>query len=416
MNLFYVTRQVDLEVNSLGANWSFHLRPPGCGPIEDNLYFCTGMELTILGDALSQRAGLDALKVLNTESTLNIAKQLIAPNLFGKIRSIPMAGVALEEQLHVLRLKNPARIAIVTPFGFRYGDTILFLTALRELVARIRREQVNVEIDLLQSTNHPDVHALYMETGFFKRAVNVPLPLSVLLNYDGYFIFSMEYVREDIPWVDGLLEAMAIDPTQVPPERKRNRLCVDPKVQWELEPVVAEAKADGLPLVLFHPLASTSIRSFPPQCISWFLDSIFSRRNWKIAATVPVPYSHPRFLDWSATAQPFSRFVYLISQMDAFISVDTSTFHIADAFDIPGLVFFTTQHPQRFLTYYPRIKGVEMEAGNRLSGRHNSEKPEDIAYAHSLWHKLEVKEITDFIDCAIAMNDLTKSKLLSNVY
>jgi hypothetical protein len=253
------------------------------------------------------------------------------------------------------------------------------------------------------------VHALYMQTGFFKRAVDVPLPLSVLLNYDGYFIFSMEYVREDIPWVDGLLEAMAIDHTTVPGERKRNRLCVDPKVHWELGPLVAEAKADGLPLVLFHPLASTSIRSFPPQYISRFLDSVLSCRNWKIAATVPVQYNHPRFLDWSAAAQPFSRFVYLISRMDAFISVDTSAFHIADAFDIPGVVFFTTQHPERFLTYYPRIEGVEMEAGNRLSGLHNSEKADDIAYAHGLWRNLEVKEVTNSIDCAIAMNASRKA-------
>jgi hypothetical protein len=283
------------------------------------------------------------------------------------------------------------------------------------LVSRIRLENVTAEIDLLQSTNHPGVHALYMETGFFKRAVDVPLPLSVLLNYDGYFIFSMEYVREDVPWVDGLLEAMAIDHTTVPRARKRNRLCVDPKVHREMAPLVAEAKADGLPLVLFHPLASTSIRSFPPQHINRFLDSVFSCRNWKIAATVPVQYNHPRFLDWSAAAHPFSRFVYLISRMDAFISVDTSAFHIADAFDVPGVVFFTTQHPERFLTYYPRIKGVEMEAGNRLSGLHSSEKPEDIAYAHSLWRNLEVKEVTDSIDCAIAMDGSRKAVLVNEL-
>ena len=214
----------------------------------------------------------------------------------------------------------------------------------------------------------------------------------------------------ELPWIDTRFKGVGLDPAVIPAGRKRNQVSIDPQAACDVAPAVAAARASGRPLLLFHGQASTGIRSLPAEYTAPLLDALLDDSDWTIVTLTPIPFAHPRVIDWSALSRSFDHFIALIAAVDAFVSVDTSLYHIADAFDVPGVVIFTSNLPEQWITYYPFTTGVALQRGNRLLGTHDSADPDDVSFARALWQQLDVRQVRAALEAAIQSRAAANSR------
>jgi hypothetical protein len=301
--------------------------------------------------------------------------------------------VPVEEQVARLDRNRPIRVAVVNGHSAFLGDSVACLTLLRELVRRLRGQFAAVHIELLQTRFSLETNAMYMRSGLVAGIRMLPLPLSTFASYDIYVELKSTPNRPGVPWTDAGLEAIGVAPRSVAAELKRARLELDPSIGFALAPEVKRARSAGRPLLLFHPLAAAQIRSLPESVAAELLGALLARVECTVVCTVPIPFSHERFVDWSRLSSTFEHFAYLVSQVDMFVSVDTATYHVADAFDVPGVVLFTSIDPAARVSYYPFVIGIRAWADDRLSVLSCTDQCDDALHASSLWSDLDVDRI-----------------------
>jgi ADP-heptose:LPS heptosyltransferase len=236
----------------------------------------------------------------------------------------------------------------------------------------------------------------------------LPAPLESLKRYDAYIDLSAERVSTDQHWLDVCFEGFGFDASRVPPELKRLWLPPIPTtVQEELAPLVAGVRTRGRRVVLFHPTASAAIRSCPAPVARRIVAELLDRTDWTIVTAAGMPLE-PRVVDWSRLSRTFDHFTYLISQVDCVVSVDTSTYHVADALRVPSVALFTTIRPEHRMGYSPISEGILLrESPNRLLGGGATTDPIDIAYAEALWDDVDPTRIIECVDRVVCRGAAT---------
>jgi Glycosyltransferase family 9 (heptosyltransferase) len=414
MLLFYVTEPLDVAIrnehNGRPVEWSLRLHAPADGRVSgDSLHFATWPELKSLNESLKASGREAAVKILALSGKLNVMGRAGMPKLLGYYPLYRYPWVPLDEQLAALDVAaRPARIAVVNSFSPAFGDTVTCLPLLAELRRRLEARLGEVEIDLFQARFSFETDPLYQRSGLADGIHRLPAPVRQLAGYDGYLELSADHVDGALPWIDGCLRALGVEPETVPAARKRNRLAVDAEAAERVASTIAETRAGGRPVLLFHPKASTSIRSFPAERVRPFVEALLERTDYAVASAAPLGFSHPRVFDWSGVSRTFDDFVALIASADAFVTVDTSLYHVADAFDVPGVVLFTSIDPALRVAYYPFADGIQLRPGNRLLGTHFSEDPEDVAYAESLWDDLDADVVVERLYRVVARREMAR--------
>ncbi|HYW07930.1 MAG TPA: glycosyltransferase family 9 protein, partial [Longimicrobium sp.] len=249
------------------------------------------------------------------------------------------------------------------------------------------------EIDLFQNVYNPDAARLCAPPGVVRAVHGLPAPLTGLREYDGYFDLTAAPIPGDRPWLDGLLEQASVPPASVSAGARRNRLEVDAAAARELAPAVAEARRPGRPLLVVHPVASTPLRSFPPGLAARFAADVAQRTGWTVAVTGEPGAAGPGVLDWSGLSPGFGHFACLLAAADMLVSADTAAYHLADAFDVPAVALFTSIQPELRVAHYPYVEGIFLDPDERLLGLHGSDDPGLVAYAHSLWDRLDTGHV-----------------------
>src|SRR5882672_1780778 len=380
----------------------FEFRPPAAGALSaGSVYVATPFEVEALARALRDAGHTARIRALAGDSSVAIQRRWL-PRQLGHVRSSGSPFVSLERQLADFDARQSLRIAILNVFSPAFGDSICCLTLIAELGRRLRARFSDVQIDLLNVCFSTGTDALYARSGLVREIRALPVSVATLASYDAFFDFTAEYVRQDLPWIDGCLEAVGVEHWTVAKEHKRTRLSLDVSVEEPASAAVDLARSRGRPLLLFHPLASTPIRSMPPSVVPRALDALLDLTDYTVVSTVRIPFAHARFIDWSSVSSTFDHFAYLISKVDTFITVDTATYHVADAFDVPGIVLFTSIDLALRVSYYPFVAGIELSPGNRLSGVHFSERADDIRYAESLWEGVDFAGIVDALRSVVS--------------
>lgn len=419
MFLFYVTEPVDLRVEpvSKGRRGLAHhpelasqgalpgapaeggarirLEPPQGGRLtESSLHLAFSRPFLETLSGVSHRAGRPVVRLLSRADQARVLGMAGMPPRLGHGAG-PAAGMgSLDGQLDLLKPRHGARVAVVNPFGYALGDSVVLLTALRELRARLQARAGEVELDILQHTDNLDTEALYLGSGIIRAVHHLPAPLSLLAEYDAYVDLSQSYGSHGLPWIDEMLEMLAIDPASVPPARKRNHVPVPPETARALAGRVAPLKAEGAPLLFLHPRASTALRSIPDRLLPGLVERVVEETGWTVVSAVPLPFRHPRLVDWSPLSTGVEELAYLLSQADALLCVDTSVYHVADAVGTPGIVVFTSISPAYRGFYYPNLEGILLGGEESpLFGKSASDDPSELAFAEALWEAWDLAPV-----------------------
>ena len=363
----------------------------------NKLYLSTDFEVQFILLALRKYADASFLKIL----TIQQIKKILAKDNFPVALGNPEFEenvCSFETLLKNSSLKDPIRIGVISPYGRNLGDTAMFFSVIKQykkIAADLERE---IEIHLVNPVLTYDVRPIYENFGYFDSIKEFPCRIDWFSGIDAYVDFVRPHLRYDVPWIDSLLELSGIPPETVPDQNKRISFDfgndADGKLEAEWERLRSKINK---PIIIFHRQSTTQIRTMPGKDYFRILREFFEISDYHFVSLTPVKFDHPRFTDLSHLSTNFRAYVKLISLADGFITVDTSLYHFADAFDIPGVVIFTSQPPDRFSKFYPFVKGFQIEGGEKLDLKSWSNDPADIEYSDGLWSKLNSEMLIDYL-------------------
>ncbi len=334
---------------------------------------------------------------INTYQSINIPSGLELPvDLSSREQFIP-----LSERLKNIK-KDNVRIALLGGFGPAYGDNICGLTTLRILNEEFKKHFNGFELDIYHVQSYKFID-LYQCEGI--NLLQEPLELEKFCEYDYYYdITSINsitgYYKRSI--VDNFLFMFSVDSKNIPKELKRNRYIL--KHIGTCINEILEAKGRKGKNVLFHSDSVQDCRSIPDDVSRNIVNKILETTDMHLFTVSELNFDHPRFHNLKNISNSFDDFAEIVSLMDKIITVDTSTYHLSDAFSISTLVIFTNAGIGR-IADYPTVVGYELEVSFKeqieiIRQRSNSQAEEDEFIRNNLplvWERLDINRIIDFL-------------------
>lgn len=315
----------------------------------------------------------------------------------------PPRTADLKKQIRGFQNKE-INIALFNGVGTGIGDTIMGLTALDIVHRQLKRSFARVNVDALVGPHcFESVQPVYAQSPVIRAVHALPVTLADFGRYDAFFDTGSLMHRDDadrLPYVDFILKQFGIDYWKVDRAQKRNRLRLDQEATAELARELDAMKDGGQKWLLFHPAASGPLRSVPEDKIVGMMEAILAHSDYRIVTVVPVPFRHERVIDMTDRSKSFQHLCCIVSRVDAILTVDTSIYHIADAFDIPALVLFSTIDPALRVKYYPTVRGMLLPGARESGyfGRHTLRPGEAADPVYRLWDGINIEKMLDEID------------------
>jgi ADP-heptose:LPS heptosyltransferase len=307
--------------------------------------------------------------------------------------------------------KPKIKIAVLNAMSNALGDHLIGMQAFDYWQEKVREYLPGTQVDIsLYQLNpyrvgpvtkqwHPKFNQIFM----------LPNRVSRLVEYDAFIDLGSLLLRDNFdtqPMIDFFYEAMSIDPKTVPDERKRIKYQLNEETVEMAKKIFNNIRALGRPILMFHHTSTSPIRGMSNGRAKQFISKIIKETDYFVVSACGLDYQNKRFMDIKRYSKTFDDFATLISLVDAIITVDTSTYHVADAFDIPTVALFTTINPEFRCKYYPHVESIMLEEEDgKLYGRHKMSKEEkiareEVAYVEEKWANLEVSDIIEALEKA----------------
>lgn len=374
----------------------------GKGVSYDQIYFSTPSDFRNHLDNIKKQAGEDAgqVKIVHPHKLVN---QPQFPKHIGFQN--------LEDVLDEFKGHPTLSVAILNAMSNALGDHLIGMQAFDYWQEQVRKILPGTQIDIsLYQLNpyrvgsitrqwHPKFNSVFM----------LPNRLSRLVQHDVFVDLGTLLLRDEFdtqPMIDFFYQAMSIDPATIPVENKRIKYQLKEETVAKMDKVFNNIRALGRPILLFHPTSTSPIRGMLPGRARRFIREIIKDTDYFVVSATNLDCPNRRFLNIARCSDSFDDFCTIISMVDAIVTVDTSTYHIADAFDIPTVAMFTTIDPKYRSKYYPHVEGLKLEEKDgKLYGRHKVSKKEKVAeeemrYVDQKWEDLKTSDILEALERA----------------
>jgi hypothetical protein len=314
----------------------------------------------------------------------------------------------LESVVEKYRGKDTFKLAILNAMSNAIGDHLIGMQAFDYFYEKLQAllPETKLEISLYQINPYRLGLITKQWQDKYSHIYMLPNKASQLASNDAFIDLGSLILRESFdtqPMIDFFLEALSIDPQEVPPERKRMKFKTTEHEQIKL--AFNNIRLQGRPILLFHHTSTSGVRQMTELRARKFLSDILTYSDYFVVSADYLDFSHKRFRNLNYLSRSsIDNFASVISHVDAVISVDTVTYHLADAFDIPTVVLFTTIEPDRRIRYYPRTAAIMLEDKNgRLYGKHkDSSDPNkaksNIDYLEGKWSQLDIQQVLQLLE------------------
>ncbi|MDD3055906.1 MAG: glycosyltransferase family 9 protein [Aliarcobacter sp.] len=304
--------------------------------------------------------------------------------------------------------KDEITIAIIGGVGVSISQIVSSCTALRLLHERLNFFYKNLKFDVYLNASNNSYYTREKQIYQTQEYINNVLPLSItvkkLCEYD-YFIdnsLSINFLGLDfLNYVDAWLFRFGIDYEKIADNQKYNQLNLSGyEVQDILRDKINEAKLKGK-LLLFHPYSANINKSIPQTiAVDILKELLLKADDYMIVSTllIDLKIKDDRFIDLTKESKNLNDFMYIISSMDKIITVDTSTYHISDAFIIPTITIFTDENYLKKIKYFKYTKAILIKDKSKNLSKFIYENDSLIINKFESWNKLKVDRIIKLLD------------------
>jgi len=238
------------------------------------------------------------------------------------------------------------------------GDILLLAPAMKHLKAVI---PADAEIWL---SIPKKFHLLFEDASFVDRLFPYPIRMSTLIAADVYVLFESPGF-DQMNLVDYYLKELLLDQSGI--KEKRPILSKHLRQSEKILAVFDRIKQTRCgPAILYNGKSNAVLRDLPAS----FLD-VLTKNFPHITLIVPCPsiksnYKKTGNIIYLNTFDSTQDYITAIDCCDAFVSADTSTYHLAAGLDKPGLVFFSSIDPGLRTGYYPHAISVSPHYQGRI--------------------------------------------------
>ena len=306
--------------------------------------------------------------------------------------------------------KKKIKVAMLNAMSNAIGDHLIGMRAFDYFQEKLRNDLgVDIEYAFYQLNPYRVAPVTKQYSGKYHNIYMLPNRMSRFLESDAFVDLGTLLLRDNFgtqPMIDFFFEAMSIDAATVPDEAKRNKYAVDPESAIQVDQALNVIRSQGRPILLFHKSSTSPIRHLTDARARQMVREIIEKTDYFVVSADGLEYQNPRYMNLKQYSSSLDNFAAIISRVDALIPVDTSTYHLADAFDIPTVVLFTTIEPEYRIKYYPFTEHIMLEEkGGKMYGKHkcDQEKEEamkEIAYIERKWDGLKVDTILEKLEVA----------------
>ena len=304
--------------------------------------------------------------------------------------------------------KKSINVAIIGSVGRSIGEMVASSTALRIFYDKLKELFEEVKLDIYINASNNSFFSRDKEIFQKQEFINKVYPLSInvkkFCTYD-YFVDTSSvdlksmYFNE-LNLIDAWLYKFGIDYFKVPNSMKYNHLNMDNfNANDKLKERLDTAKTKGK-LLLFHPYSAKLEKSIPQEFAVAILKKLIKKaEDYTIVTTLNIDgKNRDNVIDFSKESKSFNDFAYIISNMDAIITAETSTYHISDAFMIPTVVLFNNSDIDRKIKYYNYVKAVEIEDKSKNFSQFIFQSDELTFYKFESWEKLKISRIIKLLE------------------
>lgn len=205
-----------------------------------------------------------------------------------------------------------------------------------------------------------------------QRGVNFP-PASTFERCVDLRDFAFDADFAATPMIDFFLRRLRLDPALVPATSRRNAWLAS-----RMRPVPPPLAA-GYALVC--PCASMALRDMPGAIHAAILRRL-GASGWRVATQGAVSEEAQCSVPRATTLGELCGWV---QQAALVVSTDTGMVHLADAFGVPCLAFFTTHRPEWRVRDYPRCLGLHLPAPGLPEALEFARGDADVVAAQAAW-------------------------------
>ena len=175
--------------------------------------------------------------------------------------------------------------------------------------------------------------------------------------------FAFDPAFRGVAMIDYFLGRLGVVPGDVPGGMRRNA--------WLRGRV---GVPDGGGYVLVCPKTASAMRSMPDAVHEHVMRWLGRWTGGAVLTQAVLPQ-----------AAGLAELCALVAGARCIVSADTAMVHLADAFDVPCLAFFTTHRPEWRVRDYPRCRAVDLAPAGLPAALEFVRGPEDVAACEAAW-------------------------------
>ena len=309
-----------------------------------------------------------------------------------------LIGISKEE-ISLIILGNP---------GDSISQMICACTALRILYEKLTNTFKSVKIDIYLNASENKYYSrdkmIFANQTFINKVSPLSIDIKEFSSYDFFIDLSSVSKRsyyKKLNTTDAWLYKFGIDYTKISEYEKYNTINIDSyKPKGDLVSKIENIKLRGK-VLLFHPYSANVTKSIPKEiAISLLKDLILKMPEYTIVSVLKLEnkFDDDRYIDLSPYSKSFLDFSYIVSNMSKIVTVNTSTYHIADAFFIPTVVIFTESNLNENSKSYPLSKAVYVKDKSKNFSQFIFPSESLILYKFKGWSNLKSSKIIKLLE------------------
>ena len=305
-------------------------------------------------------------------------------------------------------IKKDVSLVIVGSLGLSVSEMICACSALRILYTTLKKRFKTLKIDLFLNASENKFFtrdkAIFSNQSFINRVHGLSIDIKTLCEYDFFIDVSSVTKRsyyEVLPHIDAWLHKFGIDYKAIKEQEKFNTINFNMyRPKDNLKEKIQRLKSSGK-IILYHPFSANIEKSIPKEkAVTLLRELIRKLPDYNIVSTIKIETKNEidRFTDLSAFSQTFLDYAYIVSNASKVITVNTATYHVAEAFFIPTVVIFTNSSKRETPHLYLNAKAIYVKDKSKKYSNFVFKNELLTLYRFEGWNELKSKEIIKLLE------------------
>lgn len=305
-------------------------------------------------------------------------------------------------------LKKDIKVLILGSLGSSISEMICACSALRIFYERLSKHFKSVKVDIYLNASENRFYSrdklIFSNQSFINKVSALSINVKEFCSYD-FFVdassISKRSYYNSLNYTDAWLYKLGIDYSTISQTQKYNVINLDSfKPKKELKDKIASIKKRAK-IILYHPYSANADKSIPKEYAISLLQKLIKKIPDYVfvsALKLDAKFNHPNYVDLSNESKSFLEFCYIVSNCDKALTVNTSTYHIADAFFIPTVVIFTDFDKQREQKEYMHSKAVFVDDKSKDFSQFIFKNESLILYRFDGWKEFKLSKVIKLLD------------------